>query len=83
MDSERTEKLERAKAKAHAEGKEPFDFVKFVQHYVHDTGSCERLRPDEHPSVQQQYEELYYEFYPKIMTVVEYADYLNWIDESY
>ena len=40
-------RLADAKAKAHAEGKEPFDFAKFAGVYPHDTGSCERLRPDE------------------------------------
>ena len=52
----RIEELIAAKEKAQAEGKEPFDFVKFASVYPHDTGNCERLKPDEPAFVQTEYE---------------------------
>lgn len=76
-------RLADAKAKAHAEGKEPFDFAKFAGVYPHDTGSCERLRPDEPACVQEQYVLEYYLDYPEIRTVEEFAEFLDRIDESY
>ena len=75
--------LEAAKEKALAQGKEPFDFIKFISIYVHDRGSCERLRPDEPKSVQDQYEREYYVYYPDMMTIEEYAEFRNRLDESY
>ena len=50
MDKDK-EELEREKALAHENGKEPFDFLKFISIYVHDTGTFERLKPDEPESV--------------------------------
>ena len=73
----------KAKKEAAARGKEVFDYATFVKHYVHDTGSCERLTGDESKAVQDQYERMYYCDYPDFMTVIEFADYLNELDESY
>ncbi len=79
------ELLAKAKKEAEKRGKEAFNYAKFVQHYVHDTGSCERLTGDEPKSVQDQYEEMYYTYkqFEHIMTVEAFADFLNTIDESY
>ncbi len=82
MESDET-RLAEAKAKAHAEGKEPFDFVMFASVYPHDTGNCERLKPDEPESVQEQYEWYYYIYFPEARTVEELAEILDRIDESY
>lgn len=65
---------------AEARGKEPFDFVKFAEYYWHDTGGCERLRPDEPAPVQNHYRRMYYTYYPEVMTVTDYAALLNEID---
>ena len=39
----RIRKNQREKALAHENGKEPFDFLKFISIYVHDTGTFESL----------------------------------------
>ena len=77
------EKLRIVKEKAHAEGKEPFDFAKFVAVYPHDRGGCERLKPDEPKAVQRSYEEEYYLDHPEVKTIREFAKALDEIDESY
>lgn len=59
--------------------KEPFDFEKFVKHYFHDRGNCQSLSPNESPYVIAQYERRYYD-HPEIMTVVDFANYLNEMD---
>ena len=82
LDKEK-EELEREKTLAHENGKEPFDFLKFISIYVHDTGTFERLKPDEPESVREQYEWFYYHFYPQFMTIEEFAEFLNRVDESY
>ena len=79
----RIEELMAAKEKAQAEGKEPFDFVKFASVYPHDTGNCERLKPDEPAFVQAEYERDYYLMFPDVRTVEEFAELLDRIDESY
>ena len=76
-------KLALAKEKAHAEGKEPFDFAKFASIYPHDRGGCERLKVDEPEVVQRSYEEEYYLEYPEVKTIREFAKTLDAIDESY
>ncbi|MBQ3281685.1 MAG: hypothetical protein IJH41_04705, partial [Eubacterium sp.] len=63
----RIRKNQREKALAHENGKEPFDFLKFISIYVHDTGTFESLKPDEPESVREQYELFYYHFYPQFI----------------
>ena len=63
----------------HKQGKEPFDFEKFAKNYLHDRGSCESLSPNESPGVKAQYERRYYD-HPEIMTVVDFANYLDEMD---
>lgn len=75
--------LEEVRKAALAAGKEPFDYRKFAAVYPHDTGSCERLKGDEPKAVQDQYEWEYYVSYREAMTVEEYAEMRDRIDESY
>ena len=79
----RSEMLERAKEKAHREGKEAFDFILFAAIYPHDTGNCERLSPNEPDWVRAEYERRYYLDFPEVRTVREFAEALDRIDESY
>ena len=80
---DRKERLEEIREQAHRNGKEPFDFVKFASVYPHDTGTCERLKPDEPEWVRAQYEREYYLDHPEAMTIKEFAEILDRIDESY
>lgn len=61
-------------------GKEPFDFAKFAALYAHDTGSCERLRPDAPEAVRNYYKHMYYSDFPTAHTIREFARQLNEID---
>jgi len=63
----------------HKQGKEPFDYKKFAKSYLHDIGSCQRLPLDAPPYVKAQYERRYYD-HPEIMTVVDFANYLDEMD---
>lgn len=73
-------RLQEAIAAADAAGKEPFDFPRFTELYLHDTGSCERLDPNAPANVQNYYRRMYYADYPEVMTVAEYAQLLNEMD---
>lgn len=59
--------------------KEPFDYEKFAQLYLHDRGSCQKLTGQESDGVKAQYERRYYD-HPEIKTVKEFADYLDEMD---
>lgn len=63
----------------HKRGKEPFNFEKFAKNYLHDRGSCQSLSPNESPYVIAQYKEEYYD-HPEILTVVDFANYLDEMD---
>lgn len=75
-------RLQDAIAAAEAAGKEEFDFPRFTELYLHDTGSCERLRPGAPANVQNYYRRMYYADYPEVMTIAEYAQLLNDIDRD-
>lgn len=70
---------ESVEEKEHKRGKEPFDFAKFVKFYLHDTGSCQSLSPDESQGVQEQYRRRYYD-HPEILTIKDFGDYLDEIE---
>lgn len=61
--------------------KEPFDYKKFVEHYLHDRGDCKMLTGEESDDVKAQYEEMYYD-HDEIKTIVEFGDYLDKMDTS-
>ena len=81
MDAKESE-LAAAKEQALASGKEAFDFAKFAGLYPHDTGSRERLRPDEPDWIRAEYERKYYLDFPDVRTIEEFAGLLDSIDES-
>ena len=61
--------------------KEPFDYGKFVKHYLHDRGDCKMLTGEEPEFVKAQYEEMYYD-HNEIKTIAEFGDYLDKMDAS-
>ena len=63
------------------DGKEPFDYEKFVKLYLHDTGDCLELTGDEDEDVKEEYEMRYY-WHPELKTIAEFAEYLNSYDEN-
>lgn len=73
-------RLQEAIRQSTAHGKESFDFPRFTELYLHDTGSCESLRPDAPSEVQDYYRRMYYVDYPEVMTVAAYASLLNQLD---
>lgn len=70
---------EQEEATALENGKEAFDFARFVTMYLHDTGSCEQLRPDAPVHTQSYYRRLYYAG-PQEETVDGFAARLNHLD---
>ena len=62
-------------------GKEPFDYTRFIQYYLHDTGNCLPLTGDESEDVKKEYE-MRYNWHPEIKTVKEFAAYLNKADQA-
>lgn len=76
------QRLHDAMAQAEQSGKEPFDFPTFTELYFHDTGDCERLKPDAPASIQNYYKRMYYVDYPEVTTVAEYAKMLNQMDQD-
>ena len=79
----RESRLGATKEKTLAEGKDIFDFAKFAELYPHDTGSRERLHPDEPDWIRSEYERKYYLDFPDVRTIGEFAELLDSIDESY
>lgn len=75
-------RLKQAKEAAVRSGKEPFDFKKFAELYLHDVGDCLQLTGGESELVIRGYERKYYVRHPEISTVKEFADYLNSIENS-
>lgn len=61
--------------------KEPFDYKKFVKHYLHDRGDGKMLTGEESDDVKKQYERMYYR-HNEIKTIVEFGDYLDKMDAS-
>jgi hypothetical protein len=65
----RAERLAAAKADAAMRGKEPFDLAKLET--MSDTTHAGRLDPFEERHAE--FEEMYYTWYPRVMTIVEFA----------
>ena len=61
--------------------KEPFDYGKFVKHYLHDRGNCKMLTGEESDSVKKHYEWMYYRN-DEVKTIAEFGDYLDKMDAS-
>lgn len=62
--------------------KKPFDYGKFVKHYLYDRGDGKMLTGEEPDDVKAQYERLYYD-HSEIKTIAEFGDYLGKSDASY
>ena len=82
MDDYLETRLQEAIKQSEAHGKETFDFPRFAELYLHDTGDCQQLQADAPEEVQGHYRRMYYVDYPAVMTVAEYADLLNRIDQE-
>ena len=61
--------------------KEPFDYKKFVECYLHDRGDGKPLTGEESEAVRAQYERMYYRT-TEVKTVAEFGYYLDKLDAS-
>lgn len=62
--------------------KEPFNYRKFVECYLHDRGDGKLLTGEESEAVRAQYERMYYRTPEEVKTVAEFGDYLDKLDAS-
>ena len=61
--------------------KEPLNYKKFVECYLHDRGNGKLLTGKESEAVRAQYERMYYRT-EEVKTVAEFGDYLDKLDAS-
>ncbi len=79
---EKRERLNRAITDAEQNGKEAFDYEKFVNSYWRKNAFSGQLQGDETEAMIKRYKEEYYLEFPEAKTVEEFAEALEKRDES-